>query len=813
MIRPSTDSTSTCHFLLIDLRGIRLSTMLAGCRQLLVGMLLVSNTACLTVCRVWDGRCASLASPSLSPLRHTLLQAVKDETLFALDMDGASIDLLGTTEPESVLFVATATNKTRATALYKEGTGLLVKQSTVQGRDKLNLAVAYWPHYAAAHGNLGAAWESEDIQAALWHYKAALVVTTGSEYAEAKVKTQFNYAKLLLRSGDYSEAEIQIPGLLRVAAPDAALALEINYEHALYWAKRNETRSYELLKQVLQNSDRWGRINRKAVVQLVSMLQEGVRREPRNTRKKLLLARYVHTYTENIRMYRELLQSVLEEKHPVHPMKLCERATVLFDLALKLPAIYVSMEHIAAERRRFSERLIAIREQGLRLSRPLTHRAGDSLSCVVSTLHFMVAYQGLNPRPLVELLAATIMEVMPSLKFPHAPKTLPWGDRRTRVGVVCSHNNPDHSVGKVFDDILHRFPKEKIELFALLTNRAPKVAKLYTDNGVEHVLSLGNHSFDQLRSEIHNLSLDVLVYLQLGMDSVSYFLAYSRLAPIQCCTHGHPSTSGIPTMDYFISYTDEVAHAQEHYTERLVKFETGGFAMKDPTKFKHHRRSSAGYIARTRADFGLPADRTLYLCPQPIFKLHPAMDELFGRVLRADPQGLVVLIGLSPSTRNQLHARFERTIADVSSRIVDVITNGEEDTGASYHLQQDLLDLLEASDVMLDSHPVSGGTSTYEALALGVPVVTMPAETMNTRFTFEALTKLGLRELVANSSTEYARIAVEIGTSSQEAKQAMRQRIKSAAHSARQSRRTRAVEEWTQFITGVTNQKRHRDGS
>ena len=58
------------------------------------------------------------------------------------------------------------------------------------------------------------------------------------------------------------------------------------------------------------------------------------------------------------------------------------------------------------------------------------------------------------------------------------------------------------------------------------------------------------------------------------MDGFTYFLAYSRLAPVQAVTHGHPCTTGIPTIDYFVSFKSyEPEENQKFYTEKLVRLE------------------------------------------------------------------------------------------------------------------------------------------------------------------------------------------------------------------------------------------------
>src|SRR2546426_1161111 len=78
--------------------------------------------------------------------------------------------------------------------------------------------------------------------------------------------------------------------------------------------------------------------------------------------------------------------------------------------------------------------------------------------------------------------------------------------------------------------------------------------------------------FDALAKTIRSDSLHVLIFPEIGMDPVTTKLATLRLAPVQCNSWGHPITSGMPTMDYYLS-SDlmEPADGQEHYTEELVR--------------------------------------------------------------------------------------------------------------------------------------------------------------------------------------------------------------------------------------------------
>ena len=110
-------------------------------------------------------------------------------------------------------------------------------------------------------------------------------------------------------------------------------------------------------------------------------------------------------------------------------------------------------------------------------------------------------------------------------------------------------------------------------------------------------------------------------------------------------------------------------------------------------------------------------------------KMHPEFDLMMADVLRKDPNGLIVLID-KPGSRYltpMLRSRLKHTIADVEHRVVVLPTVGPD---ASYNLRGQFLDLIAVCDVMLDSYPVGGGTSSMEAFGTGIPIVTLPGPTL-----------------------------------------------------------------------------------
>jgi predicted O-linked N-acetylglucosamine transferase (SPINDLY family) len=215
---------------------------------------------------------------------------------------------------------------------------------------------------------------------------------------------------------------------------------------------------------------------------------------------------------------------------------------------------------------------------------------------------------------------------------------------------------------------------------------------------------------------------------------------------VQCVAWGHPVTTGIPTIDYFISWERwETAEADAHYSERLVRMRALPLCC---------RRPGFDPARMERARFSLPADRTLYLCLQTLFKFHPSFDPMIAAILRGDPGGMLVLIeGQWSSWKTALIDRFRRTMPDLVERIRFVPPQSNED----------FLALTAIGDVVLDPPMFGGGNTTLEALAAGRPVVTLPGPYLRSRIAQGFLHHIGEDRLVATDISQYVRLALDWG--------------------------------------------------
>src|SRR5208337_622738 len=114
------------------------------------------------------------------------------------------------------------------------------------------------------------------------------------------------------------------------------------------------------------------------------------------------------------------------------------------------------------------------------------------------------------------------------------------------------------------------------------------------------------------------------VYPGLLMEGLTLQLAAQRLAPVQCNSWGHPETSGMPTLDFFIS-SDlmEPDEASKHYSETLIRLPHLSVYYAEPRKT---------IVEKKRSEFGLRSDATVFWCGQSLFKYLPQYDFVFADI-------------------------------------------------------------------------------------------------------------------------------------------------------------------------------------
>ena len=243
--------------------------------------------------------------------------------------------------------------------------------------------------------------------------------------------------------------------------------------------------------------------------------------------------------------------------------------------------------------------------------------------------------------------------------------------------------------------------------------------------------------------------LDVLIYPEIGMDSVTQKLASLRLAPVQAAAWGHPETSGVPTVDYFLSAEDmEPPQAQYNYSEKLVALPHLGCHIEPRVA-----AAEPPVLERCGIDLGLP----LLLCPGVPFKYAPQYDWIFPEIAaRLGACRFVFFAYGAEGPWQRLRARLDSAFAARRLDFAGHVTFLPWQSSSAFQ------GWLERADVFLYTIGFSGFNTALQAIQRGLPVVTREGRFLRGRLASGPLKRLGLQELVAATEADYVALAVRL---------------------------------------------------
>jgi protein O-GlcNAc transferase len=416
------------------------------------------------------------------------------------------------------------------------------------------------------------------------------------------------------------------------------------------------------------------------------------------------------------------------------------------NLRLLLPIVYRRPGAVTAWRARYAAGLTNLC-QAVDLADPRSVAREEPLVAD----QFLLAYQGQDDRPLRETYGRLVQGIL-SARYPEwaRPRPMPAHPPggRLRVGYLSAHMGR-HTVGKLFLGWLQRHERAAFDVHAYHLGRRRDFLTAEFERAVEHF-----HYFPEdpraACAQIVADDLHVLVFLDIGMDPHALRVAGLRLAPVQCAAWGHPVTTGLPTIDYFLS-SDlmEPPDGAAHYSEQLVRLPGIGATVTAPF---------LSAPAPTRAEFGLPDGAIVYLSPQSVFKYLPQHDHVFVEIARRVPAALFVFLewrsaAVNALFRERLLRAFARGGLDGTRHVAVLPTQAY-----SRYLR-----LNRVADAVLDTFDWSGGMTSLEALGCGRPIVTCPGRFMRGRHAHGILRQLGVTDTVAATPEQYVDIAARLG--------------------------------------------------
>jgi predicted O-linked N-acetylglucosamine transferase (SPINDLY family) len=445
-------------------------------------------------------------------------------------------------------------------------------------------------------------------------------------------------------------------------------------------------------------------------------------------------------------------------------------AMALWKLAMsQCQPYYASGAEIDASRQAFAACLEDLQHWFRAAGRP------EAYAAVGTTQPFFIAYHPFNNRDLLSRYGDVCCEWMASMPL-DAPSVQSRraqihesgaGPRRMRVGIASAHIR-DHSVwNAITKGWVHHLDKSRFEIWLF---------QLGSTSDEETVRAMGEAAHFEDRPKnlptwcraIRDARLDVLIYPEIGMDALTTQLASLRLAPVQAATWGHPETSGLATMDYYLSADAlEPADAARNYREQLVRLPNLGVCV-DPL-------TPAVAMPDLQA-LALPRDEPLLLCPGTPFKYSPLQDRIWARIA----QGLQTSgarrgwAGIADRLRRKGHGRLvffrsgnESMDGLLAQRLRRTFDAERVDFDAHVSIipyldRRRFFGLMQQSALLLDTVGFSGFNNALQAVEAGLPVLAHEGKYLRGRLASGIMRRLDLPELVAASDEEFIGTAVRL---------------------------------------------------
>jgi predicted O-linked N-acetylglucosamine transferase (SPINDLY family) len=320
---------------------------------------------------------------------------------------------------------------------------------------------------------------------------------------------------------------------------------------------------------------------------------------------------------------------------------------------------------------------------------------------------------------------------------------VPDPERRIRVGYV-SGDFRQHPIAYFTAPLLEAQDPNQIETICYATGRADAWterirgrASLWRETG-----GLGDA---ELADVIQQDRIDILVDLS-GHTAGNRLLVFARKpAPVQVSWLGYSGTTGMQAMDYLIA-DPLVAPAEEQapFVEQPLRLPGCFLAYEIPD-------DAPAVTPAPCVERGF----TTYACFNALSKVGLHVVSVWCEILRSDPTARLVMKNTTfddPASREFYVRQFES--GGVERGRVDLL-------GGSPH--RELLGYYSQVDIALDPFPYNGATSSCEALAMGVPVVTLQGNRFISRVGSSILRNAGLDDLVTASETEYVEKALSLG--------------------------------------------------
>ena len=463
----------------------------------------------------------------------------------------------------------------------------------------------------------------------------------------------------------------------------------------------------------------------------------------------------------------------------------------LLDVALALPMIFTSAGHRDRWRLRYERELSAVLA---------AVQSGAGELFMLQRTPFFLAYQGQDDAPLQKLWGQIVEALVSRFyrdenqKLANDSRALQRSDETPantapsalKIAIISAHAR-DCTVHSYFSSWMNALmaAQSTVSLYSIGV-ADETTARLATKVTAHHHFDSDLGQYGAIAAAVRRGNHDLIVYPEVGMHPLVIALAATRLAPRQVCAWGHPVTTGLSTIDTYISgdlaEPDDPAEAQSHYVETLLRLPGMGTAFTRPD----WQGDTSEIIVRNTSSTHLRL-----ICAQALFKWQPKFIEAVGQILERLPHAKLYFFAVERVTPvnvwlETLSEMWRERKIDVSRRLCPLA-----ETSRAGFLQQ-----LANAELALDTFGFSGGQTSVDTLTVGLPVVTLPGTFMRGRQTAAMLKLLDLDNLCALDSADYINRVCQLAGDEAE-RRAISKKISNNVHRLFDDQRsTQALTRW-----------------
>ena len=362
-----------------------------------------------------------------------------------------------------------------------------------------------------------------------------------------------------------------------------------------------------------------------------------------------------------------------------------------------------------------------------------------------------IGLEGIHPFATLSLidnpsLQKKVAEAWSKKKFHPRPEKNIKKPRNKKIKVgYFSGDFKNHPVSQLIVGLLDAHNKEKFHI--ILFSYGVPISDDYSKRlslSADEFIDISKNSDEEVAGLTQELGLDIAVDLAGHTQNSRLAIFSSRLASVHVEYLGFPGTTGTDFIDYILADETIISDiSRQHFSESVKNLQS--YQPNDPKRIKPN-------LNFRKEDFGFPPNAFIYCSFNNSYKINPFIFDIWAQIINRSDHGYLWLSDANHKARENLTAQAKDRGIDANRIIFAKRMENHSD-----HLGRYVI-----ADLFLDTFPYGAHTTASDALFSGLPVLTMPGQSFQSRVAASLLTSLDLKDLIVQSPEAYIDLAVKL---------------------------------------------------